>query len=396
MPVPVEAQIVSVYFLYLLALFSGTTQFASQVTLSLYALKLGASPLWVGVLAGTFSLFPMLLAVAAGRLVDRFGSRWPMTVGATAGALGMLAPFVWPALPALFVAAALTGFASIFFNLSIQNLVGLLSKPEQRPRNFANYMLVTAVANLLGPLVAGFSIDHSDHARTCLVIALLALVSITMLLVRGGALPGGTRRPSKERSGGGGGARAMLRDPDVRRTLAAGMLINVGINLFQVYLPVYGHSVGLSASSIGIVLAMYSAAAFIVRFGLPWLLRRFGEQRLLGYCFYAGAAALALIPLFRDAVPLAMVAFLLGLGMGCGQPIVIMLMFSNSRDGRSGESLGLKFTTNQLTKLVSPVLFGALASGLGLLPMFLINAVLIASGGFFARPASDRSPGSSG
>lgn len=71
--------------------------------------------------------------------------------------------------------------------------------------------------------------------------------------------------------------------------------------------------------------------------------------------------------------------------MGCGQPIVTMLMFSSSPDGRSGEAFGLKATTNQLTKLVSPVIFGAIASALGLSPMFWINAAIMAGGGVISR-----------
>jgi hypothetical protein len=62
-----------------------------------------------------------------------------------------------------------------------------------------------------------------------------------------------------------------------------------------------------------------------------------------------------------------------------------MLMYANSRDGRSGEALGLKVMTNQLTKLVAPVLFGAIASGLGLLAMFWINAALMAAAGSVSR-----------
>jgi len=82
--------------------------------------------------------------------------------------------------------------------------------------------------------------------------------------------------------------------------------------------------------------------------------------------------------------------------MGCGQPIVIMLMYSNSRDGRSGEALGLKVTTNQLTKLVSPVLFGAIASALGLFAMFWINAALMAAGGALSRPKGGDAPADTG
>jgi MFS family permease len=173
--------------------------------------------------------------------------------------------------------------------------------------------------------------------------------------------------------------------------LATGALVNAGVSLYQFYMPVYAHSIGLSASAIGMVLAMSSAAAFIVRFGLPQLLAKFGEERLLSYAFYIGAASLALIPFFHNPLLLAMVSFTLGIGTGCGQPIVTMLMFTTSKAGRSGEALGLKFTTNQLTKLVTPIVFGAVASAFGLFPTFWINAAMMAAGGLINRSKTRRS-----
>jgi MFS family permease len=381
---------VSVHFVYALSLLNGTSVFAAQVVLSLYALRLGANPLTVGLIAATFSIFPMLLAVTAGRMVDRFGARWPMTFGAVCGGLGMLVPYFVPGMPALYIAGTMTGLAVIFINLATQNLVGLLSTPDNRARNFSNYTLTMSAGNFLGPLAGGLSIDHFGHANTCLALAGLALMQIVMLITRGRRLPGGTRLPGIPT---GGGIRAMLADHFVRRMLVTGSLLNVGINLYQVYMPVYAHSIGLSASAIGMVLAMNSTAAFISRFALPQLIEKFGEQRLLAYAFFIGATGLTLIPLLHGATLLALTSFMFGLGMGCGQPIVIMLMFGNSKDGRSGEALGLKFTTNQLTKLLSPVLFGGIAAVLGLLPMFLINATLLIAGGAISRSKNWRNNG---
>ena len=48
--------------------------------------------------------------------------------------------------------------------------------------------------------------------------------------------------------------------------------------------------------------------------------------------------------------------------------------------------VGLKMTTNNLTKLVSPVVFGAIASAFGLFPMFWLNALLLGTGGWLSRP----------
>jgi predicted MFS family arabinose efflux permease len=270
----------------------------------------------------------------------------------------------------------------IFFNLATQNLVGMLSTPETRGRNFSNYALTSSVSNFIGPTFGGFSVEHFGHANTCLLVALVTLVPVAMLAVRGKALPLGTRKASKT----SGNVRALLADRNVRQTLITGSLLNTGLNLFQFYMPVYGHRAGLSASAIGSILGANAAAAFISRFMLPSLLKRFGENRVLMYTFFLGAIGLTCIPLFSNAAALIAIAFVFGFGMGCGQPIVIMLMYSNSREGRSGEALGLKFSTNQLTKLIAPVCFGAIASAFGLLAMFWINAAMLAGGGVYSRP----------
>jgi len=65
----------SIRFVLALTLFSMAGVRAGRVLLALYALNLGAQPLTVGVLAATFSAFPMLLSLLAGRFADRFGSR---------------------------------------------------------------------------------------------------------------------------------------------------------------------------------------------------------------------------------------------------------------------------------------------------------------------------------
>ena len=58
-----------------------------------------------------------------------------------------------------------------------------------------------------------------------------------------------------------------------------------GIDLFLIYMPIYGYGIGLSASAIGVVLAMYSVAAFAVRLVLPQLVGRLTVEKVLAYSF---------------------------------------------------------------------------------------------------------------
>src|SRR5436190_7597809 len=101
----------SINFALALAVLNMTSMRAGRVALVLSALHLGASPLTVGLLAATFSAFPAMLSWKAGRLADRFGSRWLLVAGALGGGLGILIPSFFPGLAAIFVAAAMNGIS---------------------------------------------------------------------------------------------------------------------------------------------------------------------------------------------------------------------------------------------------------------------------------------------
>ena len=98
------------------------------------------------------------------------------------------------------------------------------------------------------------------------------------------------------------------------------------------------------------------------------------------------------MPLYLTYV-LALVSFMFGLGLGCGQPITTMLLFGRSPDGRSGEILGLRQTANNFLRVVTPMAFGVIASTFGLPPVFAISALMMAAGGWIARPAAQAGDG---
>src|SRR6266404_2103658 len=374
----------SINFAFALTLLSQTSSRATRVVLTLYALNLGAEPLAIGGLAATFSVLPMMLSWPLGRLSDYYGPRWLLMFGAAGGVLGMALPYFWPGLFALFVAAAMNGLSAGFFNVSMQNLVGLLSTPHDRARNFSNFSLMNSVASFIGPLLAGLAIEYSGYTDACLYILLSYLLSVAMLAFGSAALPKGARSSSDA----GAGIREILADPKVWKVLAASSLVQSGQDMFQFYMPVYAHGSGLSAAAIGVVLAMSAAAGFVVRLIMPRLLAWRHEDAVLAYAFYLSAVSFLLVPFFSSVAMLSLLSFAFGLGNGCGQPITMLLTFSNSAEGRSGEALGLRSTVNHLTRVVGPVLFGYVASATGLSVVFWINGLMLGAGGMFSRTGS--------
>lgn len=365
-----------IHFAFVLAFTNFVCTQGGRVLLALDALHLGADPFAVGALAATFSAFPMSFAWTVGKLADRFGSRWLLVCGAVCSSCGLLVPFLLPTLPALYLAAAMLGLGFSFYTVSVQNLVGMLGKPEEHGRQFGNFSMVAAVASFVGPMVSGFSIDNLGFGAASLVLALIAFIPVPMLAARGGMLPRGAHRAGPVETVSG-----MLSAPNVRRVLVTSSLVQLGIDLFQFYLPIYGHAVQLSASAIGIILATFAAASFFVRLIMPRLIAWSSEESVLAWAFCIGAASFVLIPLFESALALSLIAFLFGLGLGCGPPITMMLTYTQSPEGRSGEALGLRMTVNHLARVVGPLAFGSIGSAFGLFAVFWGNAFMMASGG---------------
>jgi MFS family permease len=360
---------------------SFTAMTASRVVLSLYALELGAEASAVGLLAAMFFIFPLLLSWPVGALSDRIGPRRPLIASAVIAGAGLVLPYFWHQVAALYIAAAMSGLSLALYHVNLQTLVGRLSGADARVRNFANFSLVGAATNFCGPLLGGLAVDNADHAIACLCIASLSLLALAMLLATGRSLPKGERSNAPK-------LRVMdtLSDREMRAMLVTSGLMQLGTDLFQFYMPIYGHGAGLSASAIGTVLAAFAAAAFCIRFAMARLVGRFGEQRLLTYSFFFGALGFLLLPVFQSVVMLAAVAFLFGLGMGCGQPLTTMLMFAKCAEGRTGETLGLRLTVNNIMRVAGPALFGVIATVTGLTAVFIINGVMMGAGGLMSRP----------
>ena len=71
--------------------------------------------------------------------------------------------------------------------------------------------------------------------------------------------------------------------------------------------------------------------------------------------------------------------------MGIGIPLTVILMYASSAEGRSGQTLGLRLTANNLVRMGGPMVFGAIGSALGLAAVFWIVAAILVSGGAVAE-----------
>ena len=354
----------------------------SRVLLTLFAVDLGAGPLGTGLLFALYGLAPFLLVISAGRIADRFDNRVLMYWGLGGFTASLALPFAFPGLAMLYIAAPLIGFTTMLFVVATQNLVGVLSTRATRTRNFSYYSLGESSASIIGPVCVGLAIDGFSHPVTFLFLALFTAGCGVLLVAKRGALPDS---PRGEETQSPRSMKDLLRLPAMRNTLLTNGVVMAGLDLFNLYMPVYGLGIGLSATTIGLILGSFGAAAFIIRLVIPPVTARWGERAMLSAALALSVVAFVSFPLTSSPLLLGVAAFVLGLGLGCGQPLSMILAFNAAPQGRNAEAIAMRLAVSYGAHVVIPPLFGAIGASLGIAPIFWTCAMLMGGGSLLNR-----------
>jgi MFS family permease len=354
----------------------------TRLNISLAALSAGASPLVVGVMMSLIAALPMMLGVAAGKFIDRSGVRVPMIAGVSILITAVALPGLAPSVASLLFSAAGIGAGFMLFQICAQHMVGEMSTDEDRRDNFGWLALGFATSNFIGPTVAGLAIDRYGHDETFMIFAGFALASLVTLVARRSSL---THKPHAA-AGPPRSAWELMRDAKLRRVFIISGLLASAWDLFVFIMPIYGTSIGLNATTIGLILASFAAATFTVRLMLPILSRMVKEWTLITMTFAIALAAYIAFPMVRTVPLLSSIAFLLGLGLGATQPTIMALVYSTAPVGRAGEAVGVRTVVLNASHTVLPLAFGGLGTVLGsMLPVFWTMSAALAVGAWYSN-----------
>ena len=373
--------------LILLGIANHSVLAGSRVIVSLDALSMGASPFTVGVLMSLYALLPMLLSVSAGRVSDRIGARWPMRIGSALIAAGAILPIAFPGFPALFASAPLVGVGFMAFQVAAQSATGEVGGAKARARNFSLLSIGFSISGFIGPLVAGFAIDHFGFRAAFAVFALVPLIPITVLSGRRFALPAKAAHVGTAHHGG---VLALLRHRTLRRVFAVNALLSMSWDLHSIFVPIYGERIGLSAFEIGLLLSSFAAATFVVRLWMGRIARRLTEHQVLTGALLLAGAVYLVYPLSTSVLGLLALSFTLGLGLGSSQPMVLSLLHTHAPPGRVGEAAGVRLSLVNMMSVGVPLALGAVGASIGIGPVFWSVGTCLVTCGFVAQRSGPR------
>ena len=347
----------------------------------LQLLRMGQAEWAVGIVLGLFAIAPMVIALPAGRMTDRLGYHGPMRIAVLLTVLGgaMAVASTWlhaGQLPVLCVSAILTGAGTNFGLIAIQRTAGRNAiDGTQLKRIFSWLGLAPALANVIGPVLAGLMVDWSGFRWAYAALAVLPL----MVLLSARWVPVEARS-----SGPAGGASQnswdLLRVPGVARLFLVNWLLSACWDVHAFVVPILGHERGFSASAIGVILGAFAGAVTLVRLIIPSIAHRLHESQVLVIAMLSTGAILGVYPMVHTAALMGTCAVLLGLALGSVQPMILTKLHHLTPHHRHGEAIALRSMTIGLASATMPLLFGVAGAAVGAASLFWVMGAAVALG----------------
>lgn len=356
----------------------------TRMAAPLLALREGYSPAAVGVLLALFALTQVFLALPAGRYADLHGLRRPISYSVLAAVMGAGVAAAFPIFPVLCLAALLTGGATGAAIISLQRHVGRAAGSGLQLRRVFSWLAIgPAISNFVGPLSAGFLIDHAGatpgslwgYRAAFLLLAVLPLA--TWFLVRKTQelpplISSHTGTPPK--------AWDLLREPMFRRLMLVNWLLSSCWDVHTFVVPVLGFERGISASVIGSILGAFALAAACVRMLMPLLAAHLREWRVLAFSMLSTAVLFAAYPLMPTALTMGVCSVLLGFSLGVVQPMIMSMLHQITPEHRHGEALGLRLMAINGSSVLMPMLFGSAGALIGIAGVFWATGAMVGAG----------------
>jgi MFS family permease len=357
-----------------------------RIAMTYKAVAIGLDALWIGLIGSAFGAVPAVLALYAGRAIDRLGE--PAALAA-ASVMALVAAFgLWLAPPSalgLLLLSTATGFSQ-FIGVAGQHSAAGKTARERQAASFGHVTLMISLAHMIGPLLFGLLAGPQALPDTGPVVLAACLASLVMLagtpLIRGGP----RWAPPAAPAGMWATTGTIVRTQGYIPATLASLALFAAMDLLVLYLPLFGAERGLSPATVGLLLALRGAASVVSRLFFGRLYHGMPRQRLLVLALLGSGVAIALIPLVASPIAMGALAFVAGLGLGIGAPLTLAWIGEIIPASTLGSALSLRLAVNRAGQAVLPVAVGTLAVGLGAGGVIaVIGAALLVSGAVAAR-----------
>ena len=370
------------YTIYIPSFFLAFCQGLLALVLPLFAIDLNLSYGLIGLALASIGLGTLVGDLPAGAVHDRIGHRLSMMISISMMGVGMLALSQTNHFITLMLCGLSIGAGSTLWYISRHAYLTDTVVESSRGRAIAIFGGTNRIGMFAGPIVGGF-LSASAGMRVaflfCGAVAFLALI-FPLLFATESHLVLSTRKPqSTTRS-----YRRLLLY--LRRNMWVLLYTGVGTICAQavragriIIIPLYAASVlDLNVQSIGLVVGIAAAVDMLMFYPAGYLMDHFGRKYAYVPSFLLQAVGIALIPFTSSFATLLAVTSLIGFGNGLGSGTMMTLGadLAPKKGQGLGAFLGLWRLVGDIGQTSGPLIVGAIADMLGLMPsVYVIVAV---------------------
>jgi MFS family permease len=391
----------ALYPAYVMAVFGMGLLDVYAVLVPLYGISLGFSPTQVGILIGARSILAKAIAIHAGALMDRFGTRRIMLYVVLAPI--MLAPLyaATPNFMALVVLQILCGGAVSLNWLGGQILIAQIGHGEAH--YIGVFSFAARVGTFISPILTGVAWDLGGSWLAFGFASLWAMTLFGATLMvpapgpiadpaartdadNGAAAPRFRLRDLFPRLSDYTGSFAMLLIPAIAITGALVFARNGTSGIQNSIYVVYLEQMGLTGTMIGLLFSAVEATSGLGSLLGGRAMRWMDPQWFIVICIALALALITITPWIAGVLALLFLAQLVrGLIQGVAQPVMFSIQAKSVGRHQQGLVVGLRQTLNRLAATIVPPLMGVVADLWGIGNSFLIiGAVLIGICGIIA------------
>ncbi len=340
-----------------------------------FARSLGASVSLIGSLASSTGLTTVLLSIPIGSISDRLGRKRIMQFGIICA---ILAPILYTfaseplhLLPARIVLGIALGSTFTMGFVYVSEIA-----PKGR-RGFAQGLYLTSMGTgfTLGPLIGGFAAKLVGYTSAFYITAGLAACGFSALLF----VPERRHSKSVSRStfASFGG---LIKNQKLLAAGIANFFNSTVFNTIMIFFPLYGISIGLDESQVGMGLTVRGLASTATRFPAGLAMPKLGALKMMIFGLGTSAIMVLAIPTMDTLVFLSVILGLQGISYGIYLTSANTYVTEVSPEGLEGASMGIFSTFANISGIISPIILGAVAESWGINTTFRVSFALAAVG----------------
>jgi MFS family permease len=372
-------------------------QMGKTPLLPIFAVTLGASDAFLGLIVSVSTLTGMFMKPIVGILSDRWGRRSWLLAGT---AFFALMPFAYQFVETpgqLFAVRLIHGMATAIYGPVTLAYVAELSSGRIAER-LGWFGTARNAGYVIGPAVAGWMLVSMSPVAVFTVIGLISTLAFMPVLLLGETR---TAQRKEEPPLFSGARRSLLngiRTPAIWATGAMEAAAYIPLYAIKVFVPVYALAAGVNVALVGTFFSLQAFTQMVATPGGGRLADRFGYIVSFGTGTGLLGVTLAYLATVDSNIGFLAPAVLIGIAQALILPAATAWLATSIDHGRLGTSLGLVGTMRAGGKVTGPVMAGLLIAWVGFAATLHIMGVMLvvvsisiwARGAFAVRQSTSR------